>query len=83
MPRHYPLTCAQVKEILSKSGFKPAPTKSGTSHEQWKKEVAGRLFKVTVDCPKAPFSRGLIDSMAKQAGMTKKQFYAVIDSQFR
>jgi len=77
MPRHYPLTCNQVKKILKAAGFAPAPNKSGTSHEHWKKVVGGKLYKVTVDCPKAPFSQDLISSMAKQAGMTKKQFYAV------
>jgi hypothetical protein len=41
------------------------------SHEQWVKEENGRLYKVTVDCPKAPFSQPL-KSMAEQAGMKKK-----------
>ncbi len=31
--------------------------------------------KVTVNCPKAPFSQDLISSMAKQAGVTKKFIY--------
>ena len=72
---HPPLDCAQVKEILKKLGFQPRPQK-GTSHEQWVKMDAGRINKVTVDCPKAPFSQDLISSMARQAGVTKKQFYA-------
>lgn len=70
-----PLTCKQVKDILKNLGFEPRPQK-GTSHEQWVKSESGRFFKVTVDCPKAPFSQILIDSMARQAGVTKKQFYA-------
>jgi predicted RNA binding protein YcfA (HicA-like mRNA interferase family) len=72
-----PLTCKQVKQILSSLGFNPRPQK-GTSHEQWVKDVNGKRFKVTVDCPKAPFSPDLISSMAKQAGVTKKEFYAVL-----
>ncbi|WP_083908646.1 type II toxin-antitoxin system HicA family toxin [Thioalkalivibrio thiocyanodenitrificans] len=76
--RHPPLTCKDVKRILKHLGFKPRPRK-GTSHEQWVKEENNRLFKVTVDCPKSPFSQDLITSMAAQAGVTKKQFYAVLN----
>lgn len=72
---HPPLTCRQVKDALERLGFKASPQK-GTSHEHWKKIENGRLYKVTVDCPKAPFSQDLISSMAKQAGITKKQLYA-------
>lgn len=75
----YPLTCKDVKRILKNLGFAPRPTK-GTSHEQWVKYDAGGklLGKVTVDCPKAPFSQMLISSMAQQAGVSKKQFYAAL-----
>jgi predicted RNA binding protein YcfA (HicA-like mRNA interferase family) len=69
-----PLTCDEFKDILRKMGFKPRPRK-GTSHEQWVGEVGGVFRKVTVDCPKAPFSQSLIGSMAKQAGVTKKIIY--------
>lgn len=71
---HPPLTCKQVKDALTSLGFEPRPQK-GTSHEQWVKDVNGRRYKVTVDCPKAPFSQDLIGSMARQAGITKKQLY--------
>jgi hypothetical protein len=33
---------------------------------------------VTVDGPKAPFSQILIRSMAHQAGVSKKEFYAAL-----
>lgn len=72
-----PLTCKQVKQILLTLGFSPRPQK-GTSHEQWVKTDGVRFFKVTVDCPKAPFSQDLISSMAKQAGVSKKDFYAAL-----
>ena len=75
---HPPLTCKQVKQILSSLGFSPRPTK-GTSHEQWIKDAGGERYKVTVDCPKAPFSPDLISSMAKQAGVTKKVFYIALN----
>lgn len=70
-----PLTCREVKQILSSLGFTQRPTK-GTSHEQWVRHCDGNFFKVTVDCPKSPFSQDLISSMAKQAGISKKEFYA-------
>lgn len=34
------------------------------------KTVDGRRFKVTADCPKAPFSPTMIASMANQAGIS-------------
>lgn len=39
--------------------------------------INGRFRKVTVDCPKAPFSQDLITSMAHQAGVTKKRIYDI------
>lgn len=75
---HPPLTCKEVKQILDTLGFAPRPQKA-TSHEQWVKKANDRIYKVTVDCPKAPFSQDLISSMARQAGVTKKQFYAALE----
>lgn len=74
---HPPLTCDQFKNILSKMGFEKRPRKSGSSHEDWVATIDGVFRKVTVDCPKAPFSPDLISSMAKQAGVTKKQIYQI------
>lgn len=68
------LECKDIKRILKHLGFEPAAQK-GTSHEQWKKRADGAFFKVTVDCPKAPFSHTLIGSMARQAGITVKRLY--------
>jgi predicted RNA binding protein YcfA (HicA-like mRNA interferase family) len=77
--RYPPLTCEQVKNILKNLGFEKRATQGGgTSHEQWIKDSDGRRYKVTVDCPKAPFSHILISSMARQAGVTKKQFYQAL-----
>ncbi|HIE01175.1 MAG TPA: type II toxin-antitoxin system HicA family toxin [Thiotrichaceae bacterium] len=77
MSSHYPpLTCEQVKTILTNLGFKKrAKEGGGTSHEQWIKDTDGRRYKVTVDCPKAPFNQFLISSMARQGGVSKKKFY--------
>ncbi|MGN8547825.1 hypothetical protein ACQPTN_24880 [Bradyrhizobium sp. 13971] len=74
---HPPLTCAEFKTILGKLEFVARAKKSGTSHEDWVKTLNGRLYKVTVDCPKAPFSQDLISSMAKQAGVTKAIIYDI------
>jgi len=71
-----PLTCKDVKKILAYLGFVARPIK-GTSHEHWVKVENGRLYKVTVDCPKAPFSQTFIKSMAEQAGLNKKDFYRI------
>jgi predicted RNA binding protein YcfA (HicA-like mRNA interferase family) len=70
-----PLTCKDVKAILSCLGF-IFDTQKG-SHEHWVLIKNGKKYKVTVDCPKSPFSQILINSMAKQAGLSKKDFYRV------
>ena len=73
--KHPPLTAKDVKRGLKRLGFEPRKQKSGTSHEQWVKIVNGRIYKVTVDSPKEPFSPDLIKSMASQAGVSKDKFY--------
>ncbi len=73
-----PLDCTDIKLALKKLGFAPQPGK-GTSHEQWTKTDGGRIFKVTVDCLKAPFSMTLIDSMASQAGVSRRDLYRAAD----
>lgn len=72
------LTCKEVKQILKNLGFEPRKTKA-TSHEHWVKVSNGSLLKVTVDCPKAPFGQDLIKSMANQAGVSKRNFYAALN----
>ena len=68
-----PPTCAQVKMALKNMGF-TAQKQNGTSHEHWIKVVDGKMLKVTVDCPKSPFSDTLVCSMANQAGVSKRTF---------
>lgn len=36
------------------------------------------FFKVTVDRPKAPFTRDLLTYRLRQAGLSKAQFYAIL-----
>ena len=76
--RYHPLTCKEVKKILKNLGF-TEQKQSGTSHQHWKKIVNGRLYKVTVDCPKQPFGHDLIKWMSQQAGVSKKQFYDALN----
>lgn len=74
--RFPPLTCKDFKTALGNLGFSPRPRKA-TSHEQWVRyDESGRLWKVTVDCPKAPFSGSVLASMIHQSGFSKKQVYA-------
>jgi predicted RNA binding protein YcfA (HicA-like mRNA interferase family) len=77
--QHPPLTCAEFKAVLKKLGFQYRNRKkqSTGSHEDWVGTYGGQFRKVTVDCPKAPFSHDLIRSMAKQAGVTTKIVYDV------
>jgi predicted RNA binding protein YcfA (HicA-like mRNA interferase family) len=69
-----PLTCRQVKAALKDAGFEERKG-NGSSHEKWVKTGENTRWIVTVDCPKAPFSKDLIKSMAKQAGMSTKDFH--------
>jgi predicted RNA binding protein YcfA (HicA-like mRNA interferase family) len=71
-----PITCKELKAILAYMGF-AFDTQKG-SHEQWVLIKDKRKYKVTVDCPKAPFSQTLIKSMAEQAGVKKKDFYRIL-----
>lgn len=71
-----PLGAREVRRILRNLGFVHRNTEG--SHEQW--ICAGPPFrKVTVDPPKAPFGYTLIDSMARQAGVSVRRFYAALD----
>lgn len=56
---------------LKKLGFYKRKNKS-TAHEQWVCDIPFR--KVTVDKHIAPFSEFLVKSMAKQAGVSVKEF---------
>ncbi len=66
-----PLTYKEVATGLKKLGFALQPKKS-TGHEQWVAENPFR--KVTVSKHLAPFSKKLVQFMAKQAGISAKEF---------
>jgi predicted RNA binding protein YcfA (HicA-like mRNA interferase family) len=71
-----PLTCKEIKAILAYLGF--AKSSQRGSHEQWVCVKDGRKYKVTVDCPKQPFAKTLLDSMAKQACYSRRDFYTIL-----
>ncbi len=73
------LTPLKYKEViygLKALGFEMKP-KTGTSHEQWIKKSNNTKWVVTVDKHHAPFSRDLIKSMARQAGVDSKSFHSL------
>lgn len=73
------LTPLKYKEIiygLKILGFEMKP-KTGTSHEQWIRVDSRGKYLVTVDKHHAPFSRDLIKSMARQAGLNSKKFHSL------
>ncbi|WP_210448160.1 type II toxin-antitoxin system HicA family toxin [Pantoea ananatis] len=73
-----PLKYEEIINGLKQLGFLMKP-KTGTSHEQWVKysEDRKRKWLVTVDKHHAPFSRDLIKSMARQAGVEARSFHAL------
>ena len=73
---HPPLTVRDVRRVLVALGFERRPG-TGTSHEHWTKFDGGRIFKVTVDPPKAPFTHDLVRWMARQAGVSRTEFYEI------
>jgi len=77
MSGHYPpLTYSDVVSVLKHLGFEQRKT-GATSHEQWVRRDQRGFFKVTVDKPKQPFTGILIASMARQAGLSKREFYRI------
>jgi predicted RNA binding protein YcfA (HicA-like mRNA interferase family) len=72
--RNPPLNYRDVVKGLKKLGFELQP-KRATGHEQWRKVENGHLYKVTVSKHIAPFGQDIIKSMARQAGVKKKDFY--------
>jgi len=72
-----PLKAAEVRKILKALGFELRPQKS-TGHEQWVKE-APSFKKVTLSAHNEPFDDFIVASMARQAGVSVRDFYAALD----
>lgn len=69
-----PLTYKEVTRALRRLGFEMKP-KGSTAHEQWIRVDQQGKYVVTVDKHVAPFDKVLIKAMAKQAGMTAREFF--------
>ena len=71
-----PLRAADVRTILKALGFAPRPQKS-TGHEHWVRD--GNPFrKVTLSAHNEPFDDFIVSSMARQAGVSVRQFYEAL-----
>lgn len=71
-----PLTAAEVRRILKALGFELRPQKS-TGHEHWVKNDPFR--KVTLSAHNQPFDDFIVSSMARQAGVSVREFYAALE----
>lgn len=71
-----PLKAAEIRKILRALGFTARPQK-GTGHEHWIRE--GEPFrKVTLSAHSEPFDDFIVGSMARQAGISVRDFYAAL-----
>ena len=68
-----PLTPQEVITILKKRGLR-FDTQEG-SHEQYEGTIKGKQRKVTVDTAEKEFDNFLIQSMIRQSGLSRKEFY--------
>ena len=64
-------------KILKNLGFELRPQKS-TGHEPWVK-AEPRFYKVTLSAHNQPFDDFIVSSMARQAGVTVRAFYAALE----
>lgn len=78
-----PLDREQVETILRKAGFSPKK-QGGTSHQQWEGRYEGKRRIVTMDHlggkRKEKYGAKLLGKMISQSGMSKKEFYALLQS---
>ena len=83
MPRRYPpLSPSEVRTILRALGFELAHTTG--SHEQWDHaDLGGRPRRVTVDVAIGQFSPALVQSMIRQSGVTREEFYGATERSAR
>ena len=69
-----PLTYKEVINALKRLGFEMKP-KTATAHEQWFRVDERGKFLVTVDKHISPFDKVLIQAMARQAGLSAREFF--------
>jgi len=78
MARERPVTDKEFKAVLKKLGFVLQPQKA-TAHEQWTKGEGKDYRRVTVDPHHAPYHRQLLKMMLSQAGISKAEFFELLD----
>lgn len=72
-----PLKAAEVRKILKALGFEQRPQRS-TGHEHWVK-AEPKFLKVTLSAHNEPFDDFVVSSMARQAGVSLRDFYAALE----
>ena len=71
-----PLKAAEVRKILKTLGFEARPQKS-TGHEHWGKQ-GDEFRKVTLSAHNEPFDGFIVNSLARQAGVSVREFYEAL-----
>ena len=71
-----PLSSRDVRRILRNLNFTHRNTEGG--HEQWVAESPFR--KVTLAAHNEPFADRIVEYMARQAGVSVRQFYAALQA---
>lgn len=69
-----PLTAREVRHILKALGFELRNTEGG--HEQWVRDEPVPFRKVTLSAHNQPFTDTMVSYMARQAGVSVREFYA-------
>lgn len=76
--RERPVKTKEFIAVLRELGFEPKRTNG--SHEQWEHAFFnGQRRNVTVDDHHSPFTKWLLKSMLKQAGLKKKEFFQCLE----
>lgn len=73
-----PIKHRDFERVLEDLGFEKQPRKS-TSHERWKGVYKKETRNVTLDKHNSPYHRQVLSLMLHQLGMTKSEFYDLLD----
>lgn len=71
------LTARDVRRIAKNLGFTHRNSEGG--HENWVRYEPPPFRKMTIDGHLEPFSHTLVMYMARQAGISVREFYAALD----
>lgn len=79
MVRERPVTHKEFKAVLKRLGYEPRPQRA-TSHEHWVLDDGKVFRKVTLDEHNSPYHRRVLALMLSQAGLSKSDFFSLLDS---